>query len=896
MWHRLFLCFCFIATYQTQAQSTFDFAESTIRGPWDLPVGICFDDNRQAYIWDMTGKVYVMDTLDQIQKTPLIDISEQMAKWLDIGMTGFALDPNFLDNGYFYLLYPVDWHHYQYYGTADYNPQKTETNTATFGRIARFTADAASNFTTVVEDSEHILLGHSPEDGFPILFDSHGLGSLAFGTDGSLLASCGDGANSVWKDIGGNGGSYFEKGLERGIIQPKENVGAFRSQMIQSLAGKIIRIDPQTGEGLPSNPFYDQQNPKSPASRVWTLGLRNPFRFLVIPESGSHYAEDGQPGTIICGDVGEYSWEEMNRFDEGGQNAGWPLYEGMELSPTYGQIELPHPFAINDQKGNDCPQEQFFFHQLLAEDQQSKALPQHPCFANQVLQTSTPSFVHQRPQLIYQNQDSKGNTLAYAAVTTYNAEGKATSTSIEETAPRPIGTAFQGDASIPAFYYQEGSLPEGLHQRLFQVDYVGWLRTYQFGTRGELSTTQHFWDGPDRVVAAAAHPTAPNIYFLSLATRRLHKLTFGGKRPPQAIMQLDQYFGPSPLTIQFNGAASIAYESGLDYSWKVNGHPISKDSILNYTFTDESIAKVPVQLIVRDTFGGVDSISETIFLNNTPPKINWLSPGIDEQYPLDVSSLIRLDAWAEDTESDQAQLRYDWEIFLHHNSHFHFANAQSGQQSFAILAPLGCSVEDYSYRVVLKVSDEQGLFSQETRWLYPNCTDRAVPTFELDGFSKGQQVQLSWNFALDLEGLLFEVERSTDYFNFEVLARQETTSHQDIPGRNGSYIYRIKATAADGRFWYSNLLEKSLPSDSGIKVYPNPSQGLFNFEMAEIAGRSLQLTLFDANGRKIKSRTFEKELNGKNSYSIDLQNWSPGIYFYQIKDQQQCFVGKLLLD
>ncbi|MEO0339903.1 MAG: PQQ-dependent sugar dehydrogenase, partial [Bacteroidota bacterium] len=884
----VFFCFCLSLNYSGSAQSSLDFAESTIRGPWSLPVGICFDDNSQGYIWDMTGKVYVMDTLDRIQRNPLIDISEQMAKWLDIGMTGFALDPNFLENGYFYLMYPVDWHHYTQFGTSAYDPRKTETNTATFGRISRFTADPTTNFTSIIEGSEHIVLGHSPEDGFPILFDSHGLGSLAFGTDGTLLASCGDGANSVWKDIGGNGGSYFEKGLERGIIKTEENVGAFRAQMIQSLAGKIIRIDPETGAGIASNPFYENDHPKSASSRVWTLGLRNPFRFLIIPESGSHYAEDGQPGTILCGDVGEYSWEELNRFDQGGQNAGWPLYEGMERSPTYGEIELAHPFATNAQQDGDCLQAKFNFNELIAADNQAKILPDHPCFEGNTLATSTPTFVHHRPQLIYQNQDSKGNTTPYAAIATYDTNGEAAITSIDASQADPIGEAFQGDACIPAFYYQEGNLPEDLHYSLFQVDYVGWLRSYQFDTGDKLLKTQQFWEGPDRMVAAAAHPSEPNIYFLSMATRRLHKLTFGGKRPPRATIRADQYFGTSPLTIAFDGKASIAFESDLEYTWKIDGVSVSKDSILSYTFTNKNLTEAQVQLIVRDTFGGIDSVSQSIFINNTPPVIEWLSPDQNAQYPLGASSLVRLDAMAVDAESEHHTLQYDWEIFLHHNTHFHFANAQSGQRSFAILSPLGCNVEEYSYRIVLTVSDEQGLSSQETRWLYPNCNDHTSPTFALDGFAKGQQIDLSWDFELGEQVSYYEVERSQDYFNFALIAQQRTPNFQDILSNAGDYIYRIKAISEDGRFWYSNLLEKSFPAENTLKVYPNPSRGIFNFEWSEIAGRVVQIELLDANGRKIKSLSFEKDITSEQVFRVDLSNWSPGMYFYQIKDQQQC--------
>ena len=149
------------------------------------------------------------------------------------------------------------------------------------------------------------MLGKDIADlSFPILMSSHGLGTLAFGEDGTLLASCGDAGSFQAADLGSSEHTYFQQALDDGILREKDNIGAFRSQMIDNLAGKIIRIDPETGEGIPSNPFYDRTLPNAPKSKVWSLGFRNPFRFIVQPETGSHNPMSGQPGTLFIGDVG----------------------------------------------------------------------------------------------------------------------------------------------------------------------------------------------------------------------------------------------------------------------------------------------------------------------------------------------------------------------------------------------------------------------------------------------------------------------------------------------------------------------------------------------------------------------------------------------------------------
>ena len=125
--------------------------------------------------------------------------------------------------------------------------------------------------------------------------------------------------------------SYYVDALSEGIIRPKENVGAFRRRSIDSLSGKILRLDPTTGDGVPSNPYYDLASPRAPRSRVWTLGLRNPFRMTLLPGTGSHDPAAGNPGILYIGNVGFDTWEELEVASGPRLNFGWPIYEGLDL-------------------------------------------------------------------------------------------------------------------------------------------------------------------------------------------------------------------------------------------------------------------------------------------------------------------------------------------------------------------------------------------------------------------------------------------------------------------------------------------------------------------------------------------------------------------------------------
>jgi PKD repeat protein len=126
----------------------------------------------------------------------------------------------------------------------------------------------------------------------PTDFPGHTIGSLRFASDGTLFVTNGDGANPAFADV-----------------------NALRAQNLDSLAGKILRINPN-GSAPSDNPFYNG-NPNAIRSKVWAYGIRQPFRIALDPDSGDLYV----------GDVGWNTWEEINRVVKGG-NYGWPCYEG----------------------------------------------------------------------------------------------------------------------------------------------------------------------------------------------------------------------------------------------------------------------------------------------------------------------------------------------------------------------------------------------------------------------------------------------------------------------------------------------------------------------------------------------------------------------------------------
>src|SRR5690606_25799516 len=121
---------------------------------------------------------------------------------------------------------------------------------------------------TASETSKVVLLGSVGGDAlnpscsnFDVTADcirsdspSHSVGGLRFGPDEKLYVSLGD-------------GSDFDRA----------DPNALYSLDIDALSGKVLRINTD-GTGPADNPFYNG-DPDANRSKVWSYGLRNPYRF-----------------------------------------------------------------------------------------------------------------------------------------------------------------------------------------------------------------------------------------------------------------------------------------------------------------------------------------------------------------------------------------------------------------------------------------------------------------------------------------------------------------------------------------------------------------------------------------------------------------------------------------
>jgi glucose/arabinose dehydrogenase/sugar lactone lactonase YvrE len=226
------------------------------------------DGSGRIFLATQQGVLHAFKPGDKETKI-VFDLSKKI-RYLDRqneeGLLGLAFHPKFKDNGQVFIFY-------------------TDVKAKMANVVSRLTLKKGADTIDAASEEELIRI-EKP-------YWNHDGGTIAFGPDGYLYITHGD---------GGLGGDPHENG-----------------QKTDTLLGKVLRIDTDHKEnGKPyaipkDNPFIGKAGF---APEIWAYGLRNIWRM----------AFDRETGDLWAGEVGQNLFEEIILITKGG-NYGWNLRE-----------------------------------------------------------------------------------------------------------------------------------------------------------------------------------------------------------------------------------------------------------------------------------------------------------------------------------------------------------------------------------------------------------------------------------------------------------------------------------------------------------------------------------------------------------------------------------------
>jgi glucose/arabinose dehydrogenase len=719
----LLLSFFFFFAHFGTAQLPAGFNQSLVQSGYTAPMGMVFSNSGQRmWVWEKSGKIFLSNwngTNYIRQSTPVLDISPEVGDWRDFGFMSIALDPNFATNGLIYCLYTVDRHHLLNFGTPSYSATTNTYFAATIHRVTRYKVIASGANQIADPASRTILLGETRSTGVPLLHESHGVGTLVFGRDGSLLISTGDNASYASRDIGNATETYHTQAIADGILRSNENVGAFRSQMITSHCGKILRINPTNGNGYTNNPFYDSANPRSAKSRVWAMGLRNPFRMCLWKGTGSNDPSDADPGTLLVGDVGWVVWEDFHVISKAGENCGWPYFEGLDAHPDYAAAAATLLNRDEPNPSNTCTKPFFTFEDLIDQERpnlNTGATGTLPC-NNGTPAGNQSRFFHSRPALAWKHGTADTRHPIFTGTTPISAQVGTNGLT---------GNMFPGNAAGGSAFYTTGGFPAAYHNGYFFADYgENWIKFAELHpspTAHWVHTVKDF--APigfcNGVVSLEVNPLNQSLFVVNINSGEIRSITYGSNVAPEVFIAANPQFGASPLLVDFSSAGTFdSNGDALTYLWEFGDGTTSTLANPSKTYTAAAQQTFTARLTVRDPFGLTATKTLPITLNSTPPSAVITSPTASYLFSPVVQNSVNLTATV--TDNNPNGISYQWQVILRHNNHEHAEPVVTQVSPTVVLSPVGCDGETYYYLIKLIVTDADGLIARDSVKVYPDC-------------------------------------------------------------------------------------------------------------------------------------------------------------------------------
>ena len=664
------------------------FSDVEVIGNITEATSVDFAPNGTAFVALKTGVIKSFDynsSTGQFEgnatATDFANLTQQVNNYHDRGLAGIAVDPQFPTRPYVYVNYsynrdPRDnppvvpkWGPPgQAYDTC---PQPADPgNTSIAGcvgmdRVTRLTATQGANGWVMLAGSEKELMASGCYQ-----FGSHASGDVAFGPDGMLYASSGEGASFDTLDYG----QYANP-----CADPTNEGGSLRSQDFRSASdplgvdGSVFRMNPDTGF-----------TPTQGTANSWLVayGQRNPWRLTFRRTADG----SGLTKELWSGDVGASKAEEVNRIPDVTQvaspiNRGWPCYEGnyvaSAVQPGWDALNLPLCETLYNQ-GTGAVEKPYFSYQTR---NGGPLVPGEDCA----------------------NETSSVSGIAFATA---------------------FGTGQNNQNNYPAAY--KGAM--------FFADYARsciWVLGKKADGEPNPAAIQTFVQAAETPVDLLTGPGG-DLYYVDYGLNEdysvgenqagIHRIVYtGSNAAPTARITADQLSGPAPLPVTFSGTTSTDPDGdALSYAWDLDDDGAFDDGTGATASRTYPLGTHTVSLRVDDNHGHTHATSVQVQAGNTAPTLGTVTPSSSLRWA--AGDLVNFSANATDPQQGPMPASaFSWQVSIRHCPsavcHTHPFTASNGVAAGSFTAP---PHEHPSHLLLtVTVTDSGGLTDSRTIQLDP---------------------------------------------------------------------------------------------------------------------------------------------------------------------------------
>lgn len=683
-------CFSIALLGATPAQGAVlpsGFRDTVVFPGLEEPMAFDFAADGRVFVAEKAGKILVYEDLDDETPSVFADIRTDVYDTGDRGIMAMELDPEFPTRPYVYVLYTYDhllgeaapapkWG--QPNDTGDDCPKPPEVTEVdacpVSGRLVRLEAGGLGG---------NQMVGQLPlVEGWCQQYSSHSVGDIQFDAVGNLYASGGEGGNALTTDYGQFGWPQKNQcgdppsGIGGTQTVPTAEGGALRSQDARTpnptggasdptgLSGSMIRIDRDTGEGVPGNPMFGSLDANE--RRIVGIGFRNPFRFELDTEEDDLYVAN--VGWVDFEEIDHLAVDSVNPF-----NSGWPCYEGNEHQESYDGLDLNLCEGLYADEGEPDEVSSPFF----SYGYDAPVHPGDPC-------------------------PHEGGA-AISGISVYR----------DDAFPAPYdGALFFADSvrsCIYAMMPDENKKPDPSQVTVFMSDggtYPG--IDIEVGPEGDLYYARIF-GGEDGKGA-------------------LHRISYDAGAPDATLTASPTFSAAVPLVTDLDaGGSTDPQDEDLTYDWDLDGDGSFDDVVDGPAKLDDRAIAGPAPRSVRvrvSDEGGSSSVAQVVLHpGNTPPV-----PDLDEpleSLEWGVGETIEFSGSASDPQDGSLEdSALHWSARLLHCPsvcHEHPLQVFPAVEDGSFVAP------DHDYpaklKLVLTVTDSQGLTATETVTLEPRTVE-----------------------------------------------------------------------------------------------------------------------------------------------------------------------------